>query len=227
MSRSDGTGFWALLGPDLAGKSTVLRRLHDEHGWRVVSYDDRYLGPYPLIHQLRSSWITDAFRWAGERYSPELVVSVLTPIVLHLREELARAAGADRVIIDSYYYKLLVKCRLLGVEHTPTFDYWRSFPQPGRVLYLDVPAETAWARSDDGARVNRFEHYGPTVGRADFVRLQTDLRAALLAEVRDLPVRIVDGAAPPDEVVAAVLTTTTESTVDAGANRTACPAVDR
>ncbi|WP_343446570.1 dTMP kinase [Micromonospora schwarzwaldensis] len=219
MIRSDGTGFWALLGPDLAGKSTVLRRLHDEHGWRVISYDERYLGPYPLIRQLRSSWITDAFGWAGKRYSPELVVSVLNPIVLYFREELARAAGADRVVIDSYYYKLLVKCRLLGVEHTPTFDYWRSFPQPGRVLYLDVPAETAWARSGDGTRVNRFEHYGPTVGRADFVRLQTDLRAALLAEVRDLPVRIVDGAAPPDEVVAAVLTTMREPAVAMAGSR--------
>lgn len=199
------TGFWTLLGPDHAGKSTVLDCLHDQHGWRVVSYDDRYLDSYPLIRRLRQEWITDAFVWAGERYSAELVLSVLNPIVLHLRDELARHAGQERVIVDSYYYKLLAKCRLLGVAHQPTFDYWRSFPRPRGVLYMDVPPEVAWARSRHGARTNPFEHHGRTAGEADFIRLQSELRAAVLAEVGDVPVKIIDGDAPPDAVVAKVL----------------------
>ncbi|WP_329108935.1 hypothetical protein OG792_09800 [Micromonospora sp. NBC_01699] len=197
--------FWTLLGPDFAGKSTVLDRLHNDHGWRVVSYDDQYLERYPLIRRLRQHWIADAFVSAGTRYSSELVLAALHPIVLHLRDELTRSAGTKPVIVDSYYYKLLAKCRLLGVEHSPTFDYWRSFPRPRGVLYTDVPPEVAWARSFHGARVNPFEHHGDTPNEANFIRLQSDLRAAVLAEVGDVPVEIIDGSAAPDAVVTAVL----------------------
>ncbi|MBV2156633.1 hypothetical protein [Kitasatospora sp. SUK 42] len=198
-------GFWTLLGPDFAGKSTVLDRLHDDHGWRVVSYDDRYLDRYPLIRGLRRSWVDEAFARAGERYSDELVLSVLHPIVLHLRDELARSAGPEPLIVDSYYYKLIAKCRLLGVEHQPIFDQWRSFPRPRGVLYLDVPPEDAWARSGEGLRINAFEHYGTTASEANFIGLQSELRTAVLAEVADLPLTVIDGTEPPESVMAAVL----------------------
>lgn len=198
--------FWVLLGPDYAGKSTVLERLHEEYGWRVVSYDDRYLEQYPLISRLRRTWVADAFAWTGKRYSAELVLSVLHPIVLHLRDEIVRAADQEHVIVDSYYYKLLAKCRLLGVEHQPIFDYWRSFPRPRGVLYVDVPPEVAWRRTGQGSTVNAFEHHGATARQAGFTRLQSELRAAALAEVGDVPVTMVEGAADPDEVMASVLT---------------------
>lgn len=196
--------FWVLLGPDFAGKSTVLERLHEEYDWRVVSYDDRYLDQYPLIRGLRQGWIPDAFAWTGQRYSAELVLSVLHPIVLHLRDEIARAADHEHVIVDSYYYKLLAKCRLLGVRHEPTFDYWRSFPRPRGVLYMDVPPEVAWARTG-GRRINAFEHHGTTAGRAGFTQLQAELRAAALAEVADVPVTFIEGTADPADVMASVL----------------------
>jgi thymidylate kinase len=205
IPRTGTTDFWTLVGPDFAGKSTVLGTLSDQHGWRVVSYDDRYLASYPLISQLRRQWINDAFVWSGERYSPELVLSVLHPIVLHLRDELTRAAGQQRVIVDSYYYKLLAKCQLLGVAHGPIFDYWRSFPQPRGVLYLDVAPEVSWARSDQGAALNAFERYGRSADGASFFRLQADLRAAVLTEVGAIPLQIIDGTPQPDTVVEQVL----------------------
>ncbi|MFI1359883.1 dTMP kinase [Streptomyces sp. NPDC020898] len=202
---TDDPGFWTLLGPDFAGKSTVLDRLHDDHGWRVVSYDDRYLEQYPLIARLRQRWIDDAFLWAGERYSPELVLSVLHTIVLHLRDQLARSTGPEPVIVDSYFYKLLAKCRLLGLEHDPTFDLWRLFPRPRGVLYLDVPPEVTWARSGQGALLNAFEQRPGTAGRAGFLQLQSELREALLKEVGDVPLTVIDGSADPDTVMADVL----------------------
>ncbi len=200
-----GPDFWTLLGPDFAGKSTLLGRLHDVHGWHVVSYDDRYLDGYPLIRELRKNWVDDAFAWTGRRYSAELVLSVLHPIVLHLRDELARAAARDRVIVDSYYYKLLAKCRLLGVDHPPLFDYWRSFGQPRGVLYLDLPPEDAWLRSGRGSALNAFEHHGTPTGHTGFVRLQSELRTAMLAEVERLPLTVIDATRPPESVLAEVL----------------------
>lgn len=197
-------GFWALLGPDYSGKSTVLERLGSEHGWHVVSYDDRCLEHAPLIRCLREQWVSEAFAWAGCRYSAETVLALLHPIVLHLRDELARAAERKRVIVDSYYYKLLAKCALLGVRHEQTFDYWRSFPQPRGVVYLDVPPAVAWARSGNGSRLNPFEYFGERPALPRFARLQDEVRGYLLKEVAGLPLAMVDAAAPAESVLADV-----------------------
>ncbi len=73
------------------------------------------------------------------------------------------------------------------------------------MVYLDVPPEVTWERAGRGAMVSAFEHYGDEVTREGFIRLQTDMRARMLAEVRDLPLTIVDGTAPPDAVLAKIL----------------------
>lgn len=201
------TDFWTLVGPDHAGKSTILERLGSAHGWHVVSYDDRYIAPFPLIRVLREHWVDDGFAQVGARHTAELVLAALHPIVLHLRDEAARAANRGPVIVDSYYYKLLAKCRLLGVEHVPLFAYWRSFPQPRGAVYLDVPPDVAWERSGFGARVNVFEHAGPAAAdrRAGFSALQSGLRAAILDELSGVPVTIIDGAGDPGTVERKVL----------------------
>jgi thymidylate kinase len=201
------TPFWTLLGPDFAGKSTALARLRDEHGWQVVSHDDRFLGERPLVTRLRSNWVDEALVWAGERYTAELVLAALHPVILHQRDELARRTGPGPVIIDSFYYKVLAACSLLGVVHEPTFDYWRSFPKPEGVLYLDVPPEVTWERAAAGRAPSAFEYYGDAVTREGFVRFQADLNARMRAEVGNLPLTVVDGTASPDEVLAKIRAT--------------------
>ncbi|MCF3124273.1 MULTISPECIES: dTMP kinase [Streptomyces] len=199
------TGFWTLLGPDFSGKSTVLTRLHTDHGWHVVSYDDRYLESAPMVRLLRENWVGEAFAHRGERYSPEMVLAALHPIVLHLRDELARAADRERVIVDSYYYKLLSKCALLGLEDSELFAGWRGFPQPDGVIYLDVSSDVAWERSGEGARLNCFEHFGAEPSREGFTGLQDALRGTVLKEVAELPLTVIDGDAPPEDVLEQVL----------------------
>lgn len=195
------TPFWVLLGPDFAGKSTALARLSDEHRWQVVSHDDRFTGERPLVAKLRNGWVDDALAWMGTRYTPELVLSALHPIIVYQRDELSCRAAAGPVIIDSYYYKVLAACSLLGVWHEPTIRYWRSFPRPEGVVYLDVPPEVTWERSEHGTRASAFEHYGTAVSRQGFVTFQADLRTRMLAEIRNLPVTVVDGTAGQDHVL--------------------------
>jgi thymidylate kinase len=202
------TGFWTILGPDFAGKSTALARLHDEHRWQVVSHDARFVGPYPLVAMLRRCWSEAASARAEKRHTAELVLSVAHSIILHQRDEvtrLGRDAGPEPVIVDSYFYKVLAACSLLGMSHDRTFSYWRSFPRPRGVVYLDVPPEVTWERTQRGADVTGFEHYGDSVSRAGFIRLQHEMRARMLAEVNDLPVTIVDGTAEPDVVLAKIV----------------------
>ncbi len=205
------TPFWTLLGPDFAGKSTILGRLRDEHGWHVVSHDDRFLLPrHPLLATLRNAWVDDALGGVGTRHTAEMALALMHPLILHQRDELARHTGTGPVIVDSSYYKVLAACTELGLVHEPLFDRWRSFPQPTGVVYLDVPPETTWQRSGRGARVSAFEHLGDTVTRDGFVELQSRMRTRMLAETAALPVTVVDGTEHPDAVLAKVLVATGE-----------------
>ncbi|MFC4146076.1 hypothetical protein ACFO0M_07400 [Micromonospora mangrovi] len=201
------TAFWTLLGPDFAGKSTALRRLRREHGWRVVSHDDEFLGDRPLISTLRRCWVDQALRHAGTRYTAELVLSVMHPVILHQRDELDRQATGEGgpLVVDSSYYKVLAACTLLGVTDDGVFDRWRAMRPPCGVVYLDVPPEVTWERTGPLREVSAFEHYGPTLTREGFVAFQRDLRALMLEQLADLPVTMVDGAAPPDEVLAKII----------------------
>ena len=65
--------------------------------------------------------------------------------MIHLRDRLAHVRDGRPVVVDSYCYKILARCRLAGVGDNPMFDWWRTFPQPTRVRYLDIPPEKAWA----------------------------------------------------------------------------------
>ncbi|MFI9272610.1 hypothetical protein ACIGXM_18050 [Kitasatospora sp. NPDC052896] len=128
----------------------------------------------------------------GRDYSAEFLAGLLQTAVLHLRDLVLRAGPGDPVLVDSYYYKILAKCRLSGVPDNPMFDWWRSFPQLRRVLFLEVAPETAWQRSGRGAAVNPLEHYGQQVDQPSFETYQADLRELLWEEIQQLPVTVIE-----------------------------------
>lgn len=181
--------FDVLLGPDYAGKSSVLTELAAaEPSWRFVSVDDAFLQPqHALIARLRRQLVGEALPGLGTAYSPDFIAGLLQTAVLHVRDQVAASAGAP-VLVDSYYYKILAKCRLAGAAENPMFDWWRSFPQPRRVLFLDVSPETAWERCGLGAVANPLEYHGDEPTWAGFRSYQDDLREAMLEEVRELSV---------------------------------------
>lgn len=210
MAERPDPPFCVLLGPDYAGKSTAMAELAEATSpWRLVSVDDAFLGPeHGLIGRLHRALFADALPALGTAYSPDFATTLLQAAVVHLRDQVA--ACPDPVLVDSYYYKILAKCRLLGGEENPLFAWWRSFPQPGLVVYLDVPPETAWRRAGDGRDLNALEHYGSEPGPAAFAAYQADLRKLMLEEVRHLPVQVVDGRAG----VAATVRTIREALAD-------------
>jgi thymidylate kinase len=126
------------------------------------------------------------------RYSSDLLLTLLQVAVVHLRDQLLAAPRGMPLIMDSYYFKILSKCALLGHANEALFAWWRSFPRPDRVVYLDVPPDVAWQRSGHGASVNAMEHYGERPTKSGFMDLQEDLRRAMLMEVAGLDLHILD-----------------------------------
>ncbi|MFI9173094.1 dTMP kinase [Streptomyces lincolnensis] len=202
-----GPPFCVLLGPDGAGKSTALGRLReDAPPWRLLSVDDGFLRPEDaVIGRLRREVVRDG----AEAWSPEFLTAMLQTAVVHLRDRLLRDDPARPAVVDSYYYKLLAKCRLAGVADNPMFDWWRAFPRPQRVIYLDVAPGSAWGRCRAGRDLNRLEHYGDRPDRDGFELYQRDLAKIMWDEIRDLPVTTIGeeyGPAETAEEIRKVLT---------------------
>lgn len=185
--------FCVLLGPDHAGKSSVLNEIAGAASpWRGVSVDDDWLAPeHRLLADLRRQLVREVLPGTGTAYSCDFVAGLLQLAVLHLRDRVL-AAGDAPVLVDSYYYKILAKCRLAGVRENPMFGWWRSFPQPARVIYLDVAPETTWQRCGAGTGANPLEYYGDGPDWPRFEAYQTDLHKVMLDETAHLPVTVIE-----------------------------------
>ncbi len=182
--------FTVLLGPDHAGKSSALNEL--AASCEVVSVDDEFLSAeHGVVRGLKRTLVKEVLPLLDDVYTMDFALSVLQTAVVHLRDRLARCAGDRTVLVDSYYYKILAKCRLLTDEANPVFDWWRSFPRPERIVYLDVDPATAWRRCGRGAKANRLEHYGAEPAFPGFAAFQRDLGEVMLEEARDVPLTVV------------------------------------
>lgn len=182
--------FFVLLGPDYAGKSSVMAELRaTAPDWSLVSVDTPFVADeHAVLSRLKRALVADTLPGLGSAFSTDFVLSLAQTAVVYLRDRVLAADGRAPVVVDSYYYKILAKCRLIGADDHPMFAWWRSFPQPRRVLYLGVDPDVAWDRCAAGARVNRLEHHGARPDRDAFEHFQSDLHKLMLDEVRDLPV---------------------------------------
>lgn len=204
--RADGPEFTVLLGPDYSGKSSVLRRLADSGRWTVVTCDQTPLDTdYALIGRARRELLSEALRAPAGRYSPDILLTLMQLAVVHMRDRVTGAPPGRPVIVDSYYLKIMAKCTLLGYANPSLFSWWRSFPQPARVVYLDVPPAVAWERSGRGAALNPMEHYGDTPTEEAFTRFQDDLRDLLHAELAGMEVTTLEPGSGIDRAVDAVV----------------------
>ncbi|WP_320777048.1 hypothetical protein [Streptomyces sp. CRN 30] len=188
------TPFVVLLGTDYAGKSTALTEITElAPSWHVVSLDDEFLDSrHSLIGRLRRDLVSDVLPDLRHGYSLDFMVTLLQTATVHLRDSIERSPAGAPVLVDSYYYKILAKCRLAGADSHPMFDWWRTFPQPRQVLFLEVSPETAWKRCGEGAAANALEFYGQEPDRPAFEKFQSDLRQAMWEEVQHLPVTVVE-----------------------------------
>ncbi|MFI8259242.1 MULTISPECIES: hypothetical protein [unclassified Streptomyces] len=201
-----GRRFHVLLGPDGAGKSSAMGRLVSMlPEWHLVSTDSAFVAPeHALITRLRQDVHEHLLPGLGTAYSADFLAGVLQTAVIHLRDQVREADPRVPVLVDSYYYKILAKCRMAGVTNRAMYGWWRSFPQPDGVVFLDVSPESAWRRRGDGARLNSLEYDGEDGSWPEFERYQRNLRKLLLEEVRELPVTMLAQQPDADRAAEAV-----------------------
>jgi len=182
------SNFFVLLGPDYVGKTSAMKGLMERLDGKFVSHDDVFLGDdASLIGCLKREFLRRLDMRSILRPSEKFLLSLLQPIVAYMREQVMAAEAGERIIVDGYYYKILSKCRLLGLVDDELFASWRRFPRPALVIYLDTNPETTWQRVGT-ARLNPFEYYGSEPTRDGFRMFQRDLANALSREVDDVPV---------------------------------------
>lgn len=186
--------FFVLLGTDGAGKSSAMAHIAERWPqWRLLSTDSRFVdAEYGLVRELRRGVVRDVLPGLGRTYSMDFLTSMLQTAVVHLKDRIEAQDPGTPVLVDSYYYKILAKCRIFGARHNPMYTWWRSFPQPAGVVFLDVAPETAWRRSRAGELLNPLEYLGETPEWFSFESYQKSLRKLLLEEVRHVPVTVID-----------------------------------
>jgi thymidylate kinase len=191
--------FVVLVGGDRAGDPSAFGALREDA--HILSFDQALLGPgQELIARLHRELDTRVLPGLGATYSPDFLAALLQTAVIHLRDRLTQVNDGRPVVVDSYYYKMLAQCRLSGVTDNPMFDWWRTFPQPTRVFYLDIPPEKAWRRGY-GCGLGPLSYYGAHPTRDGFVAYQKDLRELVFAELGSLDVRVLDGTADVADTV--------------------------
>ncbi|MGW4891331.1 hypothetical protein ACWEQL_03530 [Kitasatospora sp. NPDC004240] len=183
--------FCVVSGPDHAGKSSALRELASG-GLQlpIVSVDRAHLGPgHLLLERLHGAIVADVGTALGQAYSADFLTALSQTLVIHMRDRIQRMGGQP-ILVDSYYYKTLAKCRMAGAEN-PMLDWWRSFPQPRRVIYLNVDPAIAWDRARRESSAHPLECYGNSVGREGFETYQRDLGKLIREETAHLPVTVI------------------------------------
>ncbi|WP_199865464.1 hypothetical protein [Frankia torreyi] len=171
---------------------------------RLLSIDRSFLEPrHALITKLREQLVNDAAA-PGGAYSVDFLAAMMQTGVVFLRDRLLELPSRPPVLMDSYYYKILAKCRLAGLSDHPMFGWWRAFPRPRGVILLDTPVAEAWRRSAADRAPNPLEYHGDRPDRAAFVAYQEDLRRLLLEEVGGLPLRMVTEHVDPRSTAEAV-----------------------
>jgi len=200
--------FSVLLGPDFAGKSAVLTALsRRDAGWDCVSVDPDLLAPrHAAIAGLRRLFVEDVLTAAPGTFTPELHLSLMQCAVVHLRDQVMNSRSS-RIIVDSYYYKILAKCLLAGLGGHPVLEWWRTFPRPQRAVFLEVTPASAWERAERGAALNPTEH-GPTAGEIRFTAFQAyqeALTTAMKRELAGVPTVVIGQSRTVGETVDAVL----------------------
>lgn len=190
-----------VLGGDGAGKTSALNLLQAMRpDWAYASIDPQAL--YPIDGLDYMDWaLRTPPRHYLDRMGPRVRASFLTHVLsLCYEERVLPELRRDRLVVcDSYHYRVRAKESVLGSEGEPLVAALAAGMRvPDLVVWLEVSPATAWERL--GRRCRTYEAV-PECTWEGFERMQTGVRDLVLGRYLDgVPVEIVDGALPVEEV---------------------------
>lgn len=198
MKRPPDRGhFIVLIGIDGSGKSTLLRALADA-GVHTTSWHDL------RSHDVPAMLAPNAPTEIKARLTPLSRSMFIGGHLVAQYEYLVRPAldlGQD-VVLDSYYFKLLAKERLLGFAQPALESLCLELPQPDALILIDTPPELSWSRK--AGELSSYEHFGaPT--RSNYLAFQEGIDAALRDAAHTLPSAVLDGRQLPSALLADAL----------------------
>lgn len=167
--------FVVLLGIDGSGKSTLIERTQVSG---VVATDWREL----RNHELPQMLVPDAPTHIKATL-PSLSRAMFVGGHLVAQYEYLvrpRLVAGHSVALDSYYFKLLEKERMLGFAHPSLEFLCQELPQPDAIVFVDIPPEISYERRK--GTISPYEYYDDG-SKADYVRFQSDLRERLLDRI--------------------------------------------
>lgn len=143
----------AVLGPDGAGKSTLIEHLKERLNGTVAYVEVFHLRP-PLKRRAAAGPVTDPHGqaphpvWLSWLKIPYYVIAYGLGYILGVRPHLARSA---LVLFDRYYDDLLVDPRRYRYGGPMKLAWFarRFIPRPDLVLILDVPVEQLRRRKQE------------------------------------------------------------------------------
>lgn len=186
--------FVVLVGIDGSGKSTLLDAM-SQSGVHTTSWRDL------RAHDLPAMLAPD---------SPTAVKSRLTPLgrsmfigghLVAQYEYLVRPTleqGTD-VVLDSYYYKLLAKERLLGLMHPSLEALCCELPKPDALILIDTPPETSWLRKKGD--LSSYEYFGNVPSKDNYLRFQRGIAESLHAAAMATPSVLLNGCTSPGDLL--------------------------
>lgn len=205
MEPVQGGCFTVLIGPDGAGKTSLMTRMKTRAPeWRFTSLQPDDL--YPIEHLECYDW---ALRTHPREYVAHMAPMTRASYFLHIiaiewEYHILPALNEGRVVVcDSYWYRMAVKESIQNPSAAAILSRLTArLPVPDLVLWLDLPLAEAWRRN--GAPTV-FEVAEGELTEEAFTAFQRNVLDRVRAQVASIPQVTLDATAGPDQLADAAL----------------------
>ena len=186
----------AFLGPDGAGKSTVLELVQRKLAERGEDYCSRYFAPgFLKRYRPKGDGAMTTNPHEGRQYGPALIFAKLSLMLFEFHMGLPRLRRRHRLILfDRYIHDILVDPRRYRMERLRGWMRWmlKSSPKPDLLIIISAPADMIQARKQEvppeetARQVAAYEALADTLPNTVIIHNHTTPEAAAAATLTRL-----------------------------------------
>lgn len=184
------------LGPDGAGKSTVLNLLQAELNTRGSEFAFRYFAPgFLKRYRPKDDGGVTTNPHEGRQYGPALIFAKLSLMLFEFHMGLPRLRQGHRLVLfDRYIHDILVDPRRYRMDRLRGWMRWmlKAAPKPDLLVIISAPAEMIQARKQEvppeetARQVAAYEALADILPNTVIIRNDTSPEAAAAAALTRL-----------------------------------------